>query len=662
MTIFHAASAEPAYTKPLYGTHARFTLSNGVSLPYFLTALEIERAIDELKIHDEVSPSLDRKWSLSELFQREVDEKRVRDEMVQGYLADPLKLKFFNALTIVLMPKTTDDHLLQAFPPAEHDPHIPWNGTDTGDSEWNSSEATRVVFGGVQYVTVGAQGRLRWDPERVHAVAVDGQHRLYSLRLFRDEARGRALTVVEKQTSIPIIFLLLDKAAGFEHAGGQTSIRSVARELFTDLNKNAKGVDFARELILDDLSIESRALRFLVTNETATDSTEQIPLSMVRWQEAIHRFDQGYYVNSLVHMYQLIELVLDLRQPKDPLDKVMVEDFIESLDDALGVPDASGDRKLRAGERTLQDVFASDYCDADKEPVTPFLRLPSNFLDAAVKGFDHNHKPWLIKVLRDFAPYAQILAYAREHNLIEGEFGNYLAQTKRHQKLLREEKNAQDSEWYKSNIETHLEAIEAIKGKDDSTQWAYKAIFQKAVVRLARRIAFENGCTDANLGTIDDLLAVLTALHDAGVLKVRAHLPGSSDFDIWNFIATNPGGSKIKVAKSTEDRILATLALWYYGNRKVEVTKAVDPTKTFSAKELLAEFRRGGTTWPESKDHAETLLRAFSVQGLYGTRDITDKTKSRKVNEHLCSVFAAGILHPLADHEAESSESDATMA
>ena len=82
MTLFHDGRTEPAYTKPLYGTHAQFTLSTGVSLPYFLTAMEIERAIDELKIHDEVSPSLDRKWSLSELFQREVDEDRVKDEKI----------------------------------------------------------------------------------------------------------------------------------------------------------------------------------------------------------------------------------------------------------------------------------------------------------------------------------------------------------------------------------------------------------------------------------------------------------------------------------------------------------------------------------------------------------------------------------------------------
>jgi hypothetical protein len=656
MTIFHDGRTEPAYTKPLYGTHAQYTLSNGVSLPYFLTAMEIERAIDELKIHDEVSPSLDRKWSLSELFQREVDEDRVKDEMVKGYLADPHKLKFFNAITIVLMPKTADDHLLPKFPPADHDPGIPWNGTDAGDAAWRSADAKKANFGGVQYITVGSQGRLRWDPEKVHAVAVDGQHRLYSMRIFRDQARGRALTSVEKQTSVPVIFLLLDKAAGFAHTGGHATLRSVARELFTDLNKNAKEVDFAREIILDDLSVESRALRHLVTDETATDSSERLPLSMVRWQEAINRFDQGYYVNSLVHMYQLIDLVLDLKAPKDPVDRANVDAFIESLDDSLGMPDSTGSRKLRVGNRTLHDVFLEDYCDSDGEPETPFTRLPSTFVEVAIRGFEENHKPWLLKVLQEFKPYADILAYARQHNLIEGDFGNFWSQTKRHQALLKAEKQASNAEWFNEHMLKHIEAIESLKGKDETAQWAFKAIFQKAMVRLARRVAFENGGADPNLGTIDELLAFLTTLHDNGVLRVRARLPRNEVFDIWNFIATNLGGTKIKVAKATEDRILAILSLWYYAHRRIEVAKVTDPTKSFSAKELLSELQRGASTWPGSDEHCSTLIKAFDVQGLLGQRDVSDRIRKKKIMEHFANVLAAGVVHPLADDATEAAE------
>ena len=55
--IFASLKQEPAYTRPLYGIHAKYTFSAGIELPYFLTAVEIGRAIDELKIHDEVPPA-----------------------------------------------------------------------------------------------------------------------------------------------------------------------------------------------------------------------------------------------------------------------------------------------------------------------------------------------------------------------------------------------------------------------------------------------------------------------------------------------------------------------------------------------------------------------------------------------------------------------------
>ena len=122
MPIFSGTAQQPQYTRPLYGTHGTYTLSAGMSVPYFLTAMPIERAIEELKTHEQIPANLDNRWSLSELFQREIDQERVLKELVNGYLSDPRKLKFFNALTIVLMPKAADGKLIDTFPSADFDP------------------------------------------------------------------------------------------------------------------------------------------------------------------------------------------------------------------------------------------------------------------------------------------------------------------------------------------------------------------------------------------------------------------------------------------------------------------------------------------------------------------------------------------------------------
>src|SRR5688572_16576734 len=134
--MFTGTQQQPQYNRPLYGIHGKYTLSAGVSVPYFLTAMPIERAIDELKYHEQIPANLDNRWSLKELFQREIDKKRVDKELVNGYLNDPKKLKFFNALTIMLMPRNKEGQLLDTFLPTDFDPPIPFDGVDLTDKQW----------------------------------------------------------------------------------------------------------------------------------------------------------------------------------------------------------------------------------------------------------------------------------------------------------------------------------------------------------------------------------------------------------------------------------------------------------------------------------------------------------------------------------------------
>lgn len=400
MLIFSNNEGKSRYNKPLYGLSGTYTLSEGIALPYFLSLVEINRAIDELKIAEQIPASLDTKWSLKELFQREIDERRVEDDIVKGYLLDPKKLKFFNAITIVLMPKGEDGKIQDTFDTATNiaPPPIPWDGTDPDDEQWKPFQSDAANFGGVQFISTGVSARLRWDEDKVLAVAVDGQHRLWALRTFREDQkfRGGTLRTIEKQTKIPILFLLLHSNVGFQNAQSEAdySIRGIARELFTDLNKNAKTVDKARELILDDKSISAQCVRTLLTESTGQDAKDRLPLSLVRWQDDSNRFDTSYYLNSLVNLDLLISAILDLKPPRDPMEKKQVLDFIESIDSALSLNGG----KLEYEGRSLEEYYVEDYCD-EGEPVTPFARIPENYLGSAIEGFKANFRPWLLKYL-----------------------------------------------------------------------------------------------------------------------------------------------------------------------------------------------------------------------------------------------------------------------
>lgn len=649
MLIFSNNEGKTRFNKPLYGLTGVYTLSEGIALPYFLSLVEINRAIDELKIAEQIPASLDTKWSLKELFQREIDEKRVEDDIVKGYLLDPKKLKFFNAITIVLMPKGSDGKIQDDFDDNLNiaSPPIPWDGTDPDDEQWKHVQSELANFGGVQFVSAGISARLRWDEDRVLAVAVDGQHRLWALRTFREDQkfRGGTLRTLEQQTKIPILFLLLHPSAGFQNVQSEAdySIRGIARELFTDLNKNAKTVDKARELILDDKSISAQCVRTLLTESTGEDAQDKLPLSLVRWQDDSNRFDSSYYLNSLVHLDLLVSAALDLKLPRDPMEKKQVSDFISSIDSALGI----NDEKVQFEGRSLEEYYIEDYCDEDGEPVTPFARIPENYLGSAIEGFKVNFRPWLLKLLLEFKPYRNLLQYAREHNLIEGTFGKFQAQTSKHKGIIREQEIARDSDWHSREILTHQTAIASMK----ENQWAFKTIFQKAIVRLGKMVEFNYKGEDKNLGTIDDVLKFLDRLYDKGTLRVDTELPDYA-FRLWTFVAINPGNDKIKVAKAVEDRIFSLLCLWYFGSRKIEIDIA-NGSAIVSKRKLLNFFGAdiNKAQWPGCTDAHKTLYKGFDTAAFYG-RDhekMSTQKKENLVRERFSAVLAAGL--PEAYHQ-----------
>lgn len=640
------------YNEPIYGMVGEYTLSEGVSLPYFLALLPIERAIEELSVAESLNASIDAKWSLQELFQREIDQQRVEREIIRGYLLDPQKLKFFNALTIVLMPKGQDDKILDVFEDnSTVSPPIPWKSSDTVDSIWEQDGVQVKDFGGIQFATYNSMARLRWDFNKILAVAVDGQHRLWALRTYKEESkfRGGILDKVEKKTKIPVIFVLLHKDAGFQtlQDGELHSIRTISRELFTDLNKNAKTVDRARELILDDKSINARCVRTLITDSTSQDSYERLPLSLIRWQDDSNRFDTGYYLNSLVNLDLLVLSLLDLKFPKDPMDKSMVLKFIKSINDSLGVDG----KQVNDEGRSLTRFYDEDCCE-DDEPSVPFARLPEPYLNSAVQGFEVNFRPWMMKVFLAFKPYSDILNYARKYDLIEGSFAGFQAQTKKNRTKIKNRELSLDNNWYDEQILRHERSISGMK----EDQWPFKAIFQKALMRLCKIVEFDNKGNDQKLGNIDDLISFFNDLYVKVLLQVSVDIPRHS-YKLWTFIALNPVGGKIKIAKTVEDKILSVLALWYFTQRKLLLDQQ-SGVALLSRRKLLNFFAatKNSTEWPNAKDYYGLLYKGFDSPALHGGKDaeVTDKEKDDNVK----SRFSDILVLPFAEYSQERERVD----
>ena len=673
------------YNNPIYGQRGEYSLSAHVRVPYFTALLDLKRVTKELKTHEEVTPSLENNYNLVELFQRNIDPDRVKKEIVEGYLKNPNKLKFFNSITVVLLPKDDGGHIQKEFHDYDgNDPQIPYMHDDSFD-KWFADEGngtTKSIFGGVQFVTTQAASfsRLRWDLNTVDAVAVDGQHRLKSLKIWMGD-NNYELAETARATRVPVIFLLLHDRVGFKAAPGASSgIKAVAREIFTDLNKNAKEVDLATQIILDDRSLASCCVRSLITEGTCTYDEKLLPLSLLRWQDANNRFDQRYFLNSLVNLHLIIEDILGLSPPtKDPMDKSKAQKFIKDASSRVGILNPeTGQKEITSDGINLWEYYEQKFLDSETgDPTAPLSSIPPQFLPAAVEGFKQSFSDWLLRLLREFRPYEQLLAYAKKYNLIEGQFARYLAQPREHREQLKNELLGEHGDqWEDLIIFSHEREIErSIKGlrdPDRGEQWAFKTIFQKAYLRLGKTLFLEIPSDQRErYGSVDDFLEVMNKLHDFGILRVKAELPGHR-YDLWTFISVNYGSGKIKVASTSERRIEAYITLVYYSVRyaksigrviveKAETDEQIDPQELAK----YWETKMAGQSWISSKEHFDHIFKEFCnsadvIAGIEDTSTINDKKIRDIARERVVGILNRGLrcFYPIPEINGKSSETN----
>ena len=133
----------------------------------------------------------------------------------------------------------------------------------------------------------------------------------------------------------------MDPRAGFDGSklSGDGSLLHVVRELFIDLNKHAEEVSRARQILMDDREVSSIGLRSLLAERAVeyAPSERRIPLGVVDWQTDKSKFERGPFITTVVNLHICIEDVLDLRKPKDPTDQDQIDDYVQSIENALDI-------------------------------------------------------------------------------------------------------------------------------------------------------------------------------------------------------------------------------------------------------------------------------------------------------------------------------------
>jgi DNA-sulfur modification-associated len=231
-------------------------------VPFFSSSVPAADLSALLKLPSQIPFDPGRPIELEELFQRELDDQRVDDEIVP-YLSTEGRLRFFNALTVVLLPLDPGNpQRLSRFYP-----------TETGLAPTPSSQALESEEVGPVLLShpEGDEGVgiLTWNTRLTLPVVLDGQHRFWAINRIINEPGGRLRDQLAA-SSISALFLVLDERAGFA-SGSEISVLEACREIFIDLNKHAQTVPSSRLYLLDDRDVNAVALRSILAKGVDLD-------------------------------------------------------------------------------------------------------------------------------------------------------------------------------------------------------------------------------------------------------------------------------------------------------------------------------------------------------------------------------------------------------
>lgn len=259
------------YTEGLWGHFGRIGKGE-TQVRFFQSAITVSQ-LRMLTLVRDIPES--RKWPIRELFQRDIDETRVKDEIVK-YLEDQDQVKFFNPLTIALTPLDSTNKVINV-------------NEETETVKAEDGEAEIVIeakeFYKVTYPEATMSDcKLEWAPARTRLIAIDGQHRLKAINDVYQELLSDAESAKHvgfENWLIPIVVILFPA----NQSDPDAQLRNM-RNVFVTINTTAQTPNKCRTIILNDKSLTAACTQELLGSCSrigdAKDGT--LPLIFFDWR------------------------------------------------------------------------------------------------------------------------------------------------------------------------------------------------------------------------------------------------------------------------------------------------------------------------------------------------------------------------------------------
>lgn len=267
----------------VYGIIGAFDISTKqIKVGYFSTlASNQDKNSDFFKLLNELKPMREKVKptelvDLDSLLQRDLNDRRVADELIPYLVNASPEVAFFPAILAVLLPKNYIKDHTGEYPK-------PLNTTDEKITNYNDAWSVERFEIDNQITNLGI---LNIDSDLTDIIVLDGQHRASAFRVVAqsfDLGENSIYAPFYSKIALPKIFNadLPVTLIWFENQNGdKIDPNLISRKLFVDVNNTAKTVSEARTILLNDYEVPSLITKFFYSFVTGKASFKRDQFSL----------------------------------------------------------------------------------------------------------------------------------------------------------------------------------------------------------------------------------------------------------------------------------------------------------------------------------------------------------------------------------------------
>ena len=358
------------YTQKYYGAFGKLG-DYATKVKYLQTTIKIDQ-LDQITRVDTIPGS--QEWGVRELFQRGINIDRVNNE-INNYFMSTEQQKFFNPLTIALLPMENGQVVEEILEKGDLKDDEIFENEGVGENalDYKIIEAKdfykfRILETATQY------SEIHINPDKVELVAIDGQHRLTSLKKLYAKYKSDSTNAQLEQVdfinwTIPIILLAFPVVPT-----SSADILKSMRNIFITINKQAKEPTFAQNILLDDFDVNAICTQELLNKCHSEKKNAEVPLLYFDWmgaREMKNKDDRNISHLDIEELYHLHENYFIRQKPKNKDERISQKQY-----EMLNIEEIKGekiDTTIRGWDEDIRDCYAENNLSA-------IIKFFSNFL------------------------------------------------------------------------------------------------------------------------------------------------------------------------------------------------------------------------------------------------------------------------------------------